>query len=64
MFLRDIDEMKKICDGWGIKYRENFASSQMLRPYKESKGAYQKVTDAGKLCYLRRCYKYAAKDEI
>lgn len=47
MFLRDVDKMRDICTNWGIRYKESFASSQMLRPYSENKNIYQKISDNG-----------------
>lgn len=59
MFLRDVQEMKRICETWGINYKESFASAQMMRPYRETKGAFQKVSDAGNASNLLRCSGYA-----
>lgn len=47
MFFRDADKMKEICSRWGIKFRDSFASAQMLRPYDQKKNIYQKISDNG-----------------
>lgn len=49
MFLQDINKMREICSKWGIVYKENFASAQMLRPYKENKNIYQKISNKGSI---------------
>ena len=43
MFLQDVDQMRKICVGWGMNYSDHFAGMTLMRPYSSQKLLTKKV---------------------
>ena len=47
MFLQDTDKMKEVCRGWGMKFSDEFAGAQLLRPYSSKKMLTEKIEKKG-----------------